>query len=134
MKKDKKSRIYNLLDLIIGVLIYSLVLLTFSLIFKNTIYIDNSYFRLWSVLASIIILVLNRTVKPLLIWLTLPITALTLGLFYPFINVLILKLTDFILYNHFNISGYIMPFVIAILISLVNLILNGVVHKVLGGK
>ena len=43
MKKDKKSRIYNLLDLIIGVLIYSLVLLTFSLIFKNTIYIDNSY-------------------------------------------------------------------------------------------
>ena len=134
MKKDKKSRIYNLLDLIIGVLIYSLVLLTFSLIFKNTIYIDNSYFGLWSVLASIIILVLNGTVKPLLIWLTLPITALTLGLFYPFINVLILKLTDFILYNHFNISGYIMPFVIAILISLVNLILNGVVHKVLGGK
>ena len=134
MKKDKKSRIYNLLDLIIGVLIYSLVLLTFSLIFKNTIYIDNSYFGLWSVLASIIILVLNRTVKPLLIWLTLPITALTLGLFYPVINVLILKLTDFILYNHFNISGYIMPFVIAILISLVNLILNGVVHKVLGGK
>lgn len=134
MKKDKKSRIYNLLDLIIGVLIYSLVLLTFSLIFKNTIYIDNSYFGLWSVIASIIILVLNRTVKPLLIWLTLPITALTLGLFYPFINVLILKLTDFILYNHFNISGYIMPFVIAILISLVNLILNGVVHKVLGGK
>ena len=129
MKKDKKSRIYNLLDLIIGVLIYSLVLLTFSLIFKNTIYIDNSYFGLWSVLASIIILV-----KPLLIWLTLPITALTLGLFYPFINVLILKLTDFILYNHFNISGYIMPFVIAILISFVNLILNGVVHKVLGGK
>ncbi len=134
MKKDKKSRIYNLLDLIIGVLIYSLVLLTFSLIFKNTIYIDNSYFGLWSVLASIIILVLNRTVKPLLIWFTLPITALTLGLFYPFINVLILKLTDFILYNHFNISGYIMPFVIAILISLVNLMLNGVVHKVLGGK
>ena len=134
MKKDKKSRIYNLLDLIIGVLIYSLVLLIFSLIFKNTIYIDKSYFGLWSVLASIIILVLNRTVKPLLIWLTLPITALTLGLFYPFINVLILKLTDFILYNHFNISGYIMPFVIAILISLVNLILNGVVHKVLGGK
>ena len=123
-----------MLDLIIGVLIYSLVLLTFSLIFKNTIYIDNSYFGLWSVLASIIILVLNRTVKPLLIWLTLPITALTLGLFYPFINVLILKLTDFILYNHFNISGYIMPFVIAILISFVNLILNGVVHKVLGGK
>lgn len=134
MKKDKKSRIYNLLDLIIGVLIYSLVLLIFSLIFKNTIYIDNSYFGLWSVLASIIILVLNRTVKPLLIWFTLPITALTLGLFYPFINVLILKLTDFILYNHFNISGYIMPFVIAILISLVNLMLNGVVHKVLGGK
>lgn len=134
MKKQEKNKIYKILDLFIGILIYSLIILTLSLIFKNTIYIDNSYYGLWSILASIIIMILNKTVKPLLVWLTLPITALTLGLFYPFINVLILKLTDFILFNHFNIYGYIMPFVIALLISFVNIILNSIVHKILGGK
>lgn len=134
MKKNEKSKIYKILDLFIGILIYSLIILMLSLIFKNTIYIDNSYYGLWSILASIIIMILNKTVKPLLVWLTLPITALTLGLFYPFINVLILKLTDLILFNHFNIYGYIMPFIIALLISFVNIILNSIVHKVLGGK
>lgn len=134
MKKQGKNNIYKILDLLIGILIYSLIILTLSLIFKNTIYIDNSYYGLWSILASIIIMILNKTVKPLLVWLTLPITALTLGLFYPFINVLILKLTDFILFNHFNIYGYIMPFIIALLISLVNIILNSIVKKILGGK
>lgn len=134
MKAKNKTKIYKLLDLLIEILIYSLIILMFSLIFKNTIYIDNSYYGIWSIITSMIIFLFNRTIKPLLVWLTLPITALSLGLFYPFINVLILKLTDFILCGHFNISGYIMPFVIAILISLVNLILNGIVHKILGGK
>ena len=49
-------------------------------------------------IAVIIVFILNRTIKPLLVWMTLPLTALTLGLFYPLINILVLKITDFILY------------------------------------
>lgn len=130
----KKEHIIKLLDLSISILIYALILLAFSLIFKKTLYIDNRYFGIFSILTSIIIFLLNRTVKPLLIWLTLPITGLTLGLFYPVINVVILKLADFIMMNHFSINGYIMPLIVAILISLSNIIIDAMVHKLLEGK
>lgn len=130
----KKEHIIKLLDLSISILIYALILLAFSLIFKKTLYIDNRYFGIFSILTSIIIFLLNRTVKPLLIWLTLPITGLTLGLFYPVINVIILKLADFIMMNHFSINGYIMPLIVAILISLSNIIIDAMVHKLLEGK
>ena len=81
---------YVVLEWLIKILGYALVLITVSIIFKNTIYIDNSYWGLWAVLASLIVFILNKTIKPILVWLTLPITALTLGLFYPIINVIIL--------------------------------------------
>ncbi len=130
----KKEHIIKLLDLSISILIYALILLAFSLIFKKTLYIDNRYFGIFSILTSIIIFLLNRTVKPLLIWLTLPITGLTLGLFYPVINVVILKLADFIMMNHFSINGYIMPLIVAVLISISNIIIDAMVHKLLEGK
>ena len=31
----------------------------------------------------------KQTIKPFLVWLTIPITGLTMGLFYPFINLII---------------------------------------------
>ena len=101
-------------------------------LFKNSLYIDNSYFGLWSLIANIIIYVLNKTIKPLIVWLTIPITALTLGLFYPFINVLILNIVSFILGNHFIIEGgLLMTFIIAIFISLMNLIMKNIIEKIL---
>ncbi len=126
-----KNKLITVLDFCISILIYSLILTVFSLIFKHTLYIDSSYYGLTSVLASIIIFILNRTIKPLLVWITLPITALTLGLFYPVINLFVLKITDWILTTHFDIKGYIMPFIVAILISIVHLIIDTVVHKLL---
>lgn len=129
-----KNKLITVLDFCISILIYSLILTVFSLIFKHTLYIDSSYYGLTSVLASIIIFILNRTIKPLLVWITLPITALTLGLFYPVINLFVLKITDWILTTHFDIKGYIMPFIVAILISIVHLIIDTVVHKLLERK
>ena len=124
----------KILDSIISILVYAIILIGTSLIFKNTIHIDNSLFGLYSLLASTIIFILNRTVKPLLIWLTLPLTALTLGLFYPVVNVIILKITDFILMSHFQINGYIMPFFLAILISFSYMIMEHFVNKILKVK
>lgn len=126
-----KNKLIKVLDLCISILVYSLILVAFSLIFKNTIYIDNSFFGISSVFASIIIFILNRTIKPLLVWLTLPITAITLGLFYPVVNVIILKITDLLLMEHFSINGYIMPLVVATLISFVHIIMDSLIHKIL---
>lgn len=129
MKKSKIDLFNNLIEWLIYMLGYALILVLVSLIFKETIYIDSSLYGLWGILASIIIYFLNKTIKPLIVWLTLPITALTLGLFYPFINVLILKITSIILGEHFNINGLFMSFLVAILISIMNMILDEKIIK-----
>ena len=82
----------------------------------------------------LIIFILNKTIKPLLVWLTLPITALTLGLFYPFINVLILYIVSWILGPHFEITGGLLTtFIMALSISLMNLIMKKIIKEILEG-
>lgn len=126
---------YVVLEWLIKILGYALVLITVSIIFKNTIYIDNSYWGLWAVLASLIVFILNKTIKPILVWLTLPITTLTLGLFYPIINVIILNIVDFILGSHFKIQGIFMSVIVAIIISIMNFLLNDlVINNIIGDK
>ena len=124
---QKRPKINKFLDWFIHVFGYTLVLITVSIIFDHTVCIDNQFFGLWGILAVIIIFILNRTVKPLLFWLTLPLTALTLGLFYPIVNVFVLKLTDWILMGHFEIHGTFMVFIVSIIISIMNAIMDNVV-------
>ena len=118
ISKTQQIRILENLIYIVG---YALILLLMSIIFKNTIQIDNSYLGIWGILISLVIYILNKTIKPIIVKLTIPITALTLGIFYPFINVFILKIVDFLFGNHLTIKGIFIPFIIAILISIMNL-------------
>lgn len=124
-----KSKSSFLFEWILHMIAYGLILIAVSVLFPKTIYIDNSYFGFWGLLAAIIIYALNKTVKPFLVWLTIPITGLTLGLFYPFINVIILNMVDWILDSHFEIEGLLMSFLVAILISIMNEIVNSCVIK-----
>ena len=108
---------------------YAIVLIVVSCVFNKSIYINNKYFGIYALLASIIIYILNQTIKPILVYITLPITALTYGLFYPIVNVIILYITSFILGNNFQIHGIIISFVIAIIISFLNLLMEGMIIK-----
>lgn len=129
-----KLSIWKIIEWLIHMLGYTLVLIIASLIFKETIYIDTSFYGLWGLLTVVILFILNRTLKPILFWLTLPITGLTLGLFYPLINVLILKLTDFILLSHFEIKGIIFVFIVSIFLSIMNWLMdNLIINKFLKG-
>ncbi len=119
-----KKKINKYLDWFIHMIGYTLVLITISVIFTKSMYIENA---LWGLIAVLIIFILNRTIKPLLVWLTLPLTALTLGLFYPVINMLILKLTDFALFSHFQIHGILSLFFISIVISIMNAIMDNII-------
>ncbi len=121
------KRIDKILETGIYIVGYALILVAMSQIFVKTIQIDNSLFGLWGLLISLVIFIMNKTVKPIIFKLTLPITALTLGIFYPFINLFILKLVDFIFLNHFNIRGIVMSFLIAILISFVNMVMDKII-------
>lgn len=128
------KKIYLLLEWLLHMVAYGLILIMVSVVFRKTIVIDNAYFGLWGLLSAIIIYALNRTIKPFLVWLTIPITGLTLGLFYPFINVLILNIVDWILGSHFELHGLWMSFVVAILISLMNQIVEDYVVRPLTRK
>lgn len=108
---------------------YAIVLITVSVLFSS-FEINNEYFGLYALLASIIIYILNQTIKPVLTYITLPITVLSWGLFYPIINVIILYITSFILgKNNFKITGFIAPFFIALVISLLNILMEGLILK-----
>ena len=124
-----KYNFMKFIDWIIRILGYTVILMLMTLVFKNTLYIDNSYYGLWCMIASVLIYLLNKTVKPFLIWLTIPITGVTLGLFYPFINLIILKIVSFILGDHFNLYGIWFAVLVAISISVLNVILDMTVFK-----
>ena len=128
-KQDKRKLIDNkLLEWVLYIVCYAIVLIFVSFLFKS-ININLDYFGLYAVIASIIIYILNQTIKPVLFYITLPITALSFGLFYPILNVLVLYLTSFILQDNFQISGFIVPFFIAIFISFLNILMEGIVIR-----
>ena len=129
-KKISKKLVNNrFIEWIIYMIGYAIVLITVSVLFSS-FEINNQYFGLYALLASIIIYILNQTIKPVLTFITLPITVLSWGLLYPISNVIILYITSFILgKNNFNISGIFAPFFIAIVISLLNILMEGLVLK-----
>ena len=132
--ENKKARLNKFIDWLFYTIGYAIILITVSIMFKHTIIIDSSFFGFWGFIAAVIIYFLNKTVKPILVFLTLPLTGITFGLFYPFVNVIILNIVDFILGAHFSIEGLFMSFIVAVLISIMNILLQEVVIKsILGG-
>lgn len=127
--EEKKNNIYIVIEWLIHMILYAFVLCLMSLIFPNTIYIDKENFGLWALLTTILISILNQTIKPLIFWLTLPITGITLGLFYPFINLLILKLVSLITFGHFEIYGIFMALIVSIIISFLNIMVDNILKK-----
>ena len=133
-KKKNIARFNRFVEWLIHTIGYTFILISMSVIFKKSFYINNKYFGLYGLIASILISILNQTIKPMIVLFTLPITGITLGIFYPFINVFILYLVSFILGKNFVIHGIFIPFLIAILISIMNILMDGLVIKPILGR
>lgn len=114
IKEKNSKRINYVLDSILHISGLALVLFIIDFIF-NSFDVDNYYYGL---LVVLIIYVLNKTIKPILVRLTLPITAITFGLFYPFINFFILEFVDLILGSHFQVYGFWSVLLMSIMISI----------------
>ena len=126
LNKNNEARINKFLDWLIYMIGYTLVFIAVSLLFKS-FHLDTSKYGLYAFLAVVITYVLNKTIKPILVYLTLPLTGLTLGLFYPIINVLILKITDLILLDPGGVTDFWPAIVAAILISIMNQIMENLI-------
>lgn len=125
IKSNKTVDKNNLTDFIIRLLINTIVLLLASVIFDN-LYIDGFWYAL---IGALLISALNQFIKPYLIILTLPITFFTFGFFYPFINVIILKLTGLFLGQHFIVEGWFIPLIISFFISFMNWFMENLILK-----
>ncbi len=130
-KNDKKKgvnieyRLNLFLEWLIYMFGYALVLIITSNLFRS-LYVENIWY---GILAAVIIYVLNKTVKPVLVTLTLPLIGLSLGLFYFVINVFILLLVSLILGKHFYLTGFFSPFIVSIFISIMNVLMESLIIK-----
>lgn len=132
-KNNKKNTNSNNIEYHLNVVIewliymfgYTLVLIITSNLFRS-LYVENLFYGF---LATVIIYILNKTVKPVLVTLTLPLIGMSLGLFYFVINVIILLIVNLILGKHFYLTGFFSPFVVSIFISLMNVLMENLIIK-----
>jgi putative membrane protein len=130
IKEKNKLRINRLFDWLIYMVGYTLVFILVTSFFKS-FYVDSDHLIIWSAIIVLTIYILNKTIKPILVTLTIPITGITLGLFYPCINVFILKLVDWILGSHFDITNIFIAIFVAILLSCTNFIMEKIINKII---
>ncbi|WP_077307579.1 phage holin family protein [Terribacillus halophilus] len=81
-----------------------------------------------AILASFILSILNLIVRPVLVVLTLPLTAVTFGLFLFVINAITLMITQGLIGEAFVIDGFGTAIIAAIILALLNLILNWLIR------
>ena len=130
INEKNKLRLNKFLDWLLYFIGYTIVFILVTTLFKS-IHIDKNHFILWSTIIVFIVYLLNKTIKPVLVTLTIPITGITLGLFYPYINVFLLKLTDWILGPHFQITNLFVAIFAAVLLSITNFIMEEIIKTII---
>ena len=124
-KYNKKS---DFIQFVVGLIVYAVVLMIAESLFKG---IEIKSF-LYALIAAFILDLLNYTVKPVLIYWTLPLSILSFGIAYPIVNMIILKLCDILMGSAFNIHGFFTTFFIAIFISFMRILLDNIITKNVG--
>lgn len=77
-------------------------------------------------IVAIVLGILNAFLKPILVVLTIPITILTLGLFYLVINVLMVYLADSLIAG-FDVAGFISALLFSLVVSVVTYLIDAIV-------
>ena len=136
--KDVKKNVYktncnrlinnNIIEWLIYMLGYAFVLFVVSRIMPS-FELNTAHFGIYALFAAIIIYILDQTIKPIIRYITLPITILSMGILYPITNVIILYITGFLLGQNLNIKSFLGAFIAAILISFLNMLMEGFVIK-----
>ena len=91
--------------------------------FLNEIKVNTSTFTT-SLTVALVMSLLNTFVKPVLQFLSIPITILTLGIFYLVVNVGIVYLCAYLV-GGFSVSGFIQPLIFGFVLSIINGIVGG---------
>ena len=111
---------------LLGIVINAILFMALAGYFEDDIYLSGFGAALG---ASFVLSILNVLVRPILILLTLPVTVLSLGLFLFVINAVTIMLADSLMGSSFDIDGFGMALLTAIIMSVANLIIQNTVLK-----
>lgn len=111
---------------LIGILINGVLFMAIAGYFSESFTLDGFASALT---ASFLLSIINIIVRPILVILTLPATILTLGLFLFVINAITLEITDYLMGDAFEISGFGMALLASVIMSLFTLILDKTLLK-----
>jgi putative membrane protein len=90
------------------------VIMLMSYLFEG-VYVKNF---MVAFLVAIVLTFLNTFIKPILSFITFPITFMTFGLFQLVINAIVLSITESLLAPDFYVRGFFLKIIVSILISL----------------
>ena len=128
VEKNNKVRFNKILESALYIIGYTLSFFLVSKMF-NSFDLSQNYPLLYALISVIVIYILNKTVKPILVFLTIPITGITLGAFYFVVNTIILKIVDLIMGSKLDFTNIWVLFLISIVISLINLLIELIIIK-----
>lgn len=126
--EKNKVRINSIFDWLLHMVGYTIAFFVVQALFKSVV-VDPDPIIYFAVV--LLLYCLNKTIKPILVTLTIPITGMTLGLFYPCINLFILKLVDWVMGPHFDLTHIYAAFLFAILLSVMNFIADHIIDNIL---
>lgn len=115
-----------MLELIISWLLSAVSLVLVGALLPG-VHIRDFKGALW---AAIFVGLINTLLRPVLFWLTIPLTVVTLGLFYLVLNGLLFWMAGN-LTRGFRVSGFWWGVLGAIVYGFINMVLTGVVHAIL---
>jgi putative membrane protein len=106
---------------LISLAINSLVFIVVAGFLQPDFYVANVT---TAIIAALVLSILNTIVRPILIFITLPVTIVSLGLFLFIINALTLEMTDYILGSSFEVNNFGTAIFAAFLISIFSMALQ----------
>ncbi|GAB4136299.1 MAG: phage holin family protein [Bacteroidia bacterium] len=111
------------MNFIIRIIISTLaVLLTSYLLPKTMVAVDGFVDAL---IVAVVLAFLNAVVKPVMVFLTIPATMFTFGLFLLVINAFIIIIADYFI-DGFKVYGFWSALLFSVILSLVNSIFEGI--------
>lgn len=117
-----KDRVLNIISTI---LVNMIVIIMATKIFQN-ISVDSIFYTF---ITALLLMIFNKCIKPILNLIMLPINIYTLGITYPFVNVIILKTISLLLGKHFILNGWFSAFFISIFISVMTILIDTLIGK-----
>ena len=120
---NKKGKFNVVIEFLLYAVLYTAAFMAVEKIFESFV-IRSDYKVIFAFLSVAVIYALEKIVKPILVTICTPITGVTFGLFYIVINVVILKLADWIMQSKLDFEDFWALFVISIVLALLNLLIE----------